>query len=208
MASCEQTPAPQFHFEYFGLEEGRYIIYDVLEVEHDEALLMHDTTRYQLKTVWGDEYIDNEGRSAREFTRYKRDSVNGVWVFSDLWTGVYDGIRAEMIEENQRIIKLVFAPTLAKEWNANAFNMLGDLPCYYRDIHDEATVNNVSFDSTLVVEIDEFESLIDTVNIYEMYAKNIGLIYSHHVDNHYQFGSTVVVNGIEIYYNYVEHGFE
>ncbi|MFT6503722.1 MAG: hypothetical protein ACJASQ_003860 [Crocinitomicaceae bacterium] len=206
--SCNQDPAPQFHYEYFGLKEGRYVIYDVVEVEHDDAIQVHDTTSYQLKTVWGGEYIDNEGRTAREFKRYKRDTPNDPWVYTDLWTGIYDGIRAELTEENQRIIKLVFAPTLLKQWNANAYNIMGEKDCYYRDIHDDTMINNVQFDSTLVVEIDEFISLIDTVRNYEGYAKNVGLIYKHFVDNHYQFASSTVILGTEVYYTYVEHGME
>lgn len=208
ITSCKQDPAPQFHFEYFGLEEGRAVIYDVVEIDHDQAIGMHDTTRYQLKTVWGNTYIDNEGRSAREYIRYTRPTSTDLWVLSDLWTGVYDGIRAELMEENQRTIKLVFAPTLSKQWNANAYNLGTELDCYYRDIHKDTVINGHSFDSTLVVEIDQFSSLIDTVKIYEMYAKNVGLIYKYHVDNHYQFGSNVVVNGKEIYYTYVWHGYE
>ncbi|NRA11727.1 MAG: hypothetical protein HRT57_07220 [Crocinitomicaceae bacterium] len=206
--SCKQDPAPQFHYEYFGLKEGRYVIYDVVEVEHDDAIQVHETTTYQLKTVWGGEYIDNEGRSACEFRRYKRDTPADPWVYSDLWTGVYDGIRAELIEENQRIVKLVFAPTLLKQWDANAYNMIGERDCYYRDIHEDTIMNNVKFDSTLVVEIDEFVSLIDTVRNYEIYAKDVGLIYKHYVDNHYQFTTTNVILGTEIYYMYVEHGME
>ena len=206
--SCKKDLPPQFHYEYFGLKEGRYVIYDVVEIEHDDAINVHDTTKYQLKTVWGADYIDNEGRSAREFKRYKRDTPSGQWVYTDLWSGVYDGIRAELIEENQRIVKLVFAPTLLKEWDANAYNMMGELDCYYRDIHDEAIVNNTKFDSTLVVEIEDFSSLIDTVRNYELYAKNVGLIYKHTVDNHYQFSGTQVILGQEIYYTCVEHGME
>ena len=208
LTSCNQDPTPQFYYEYFGLEEGRYVIYDVVEVEHDDAILVHETTVYQLKTVWGGEYIDNEGRTAREFRRYKRDTPSDPWVYTDLWTGVFDGIRAELTEENQRIVKLVFAPTLLKQWDANAYNVMGEKDCYYRDIHDDTIVNNVTFDSTLVVEIDEFTSLIDTVRNYERYAKDVGLIHKYYVDNHYQFASSTVILGTEVYYTYVEHGME
>lgn len=208
ITSCKQEPAPEFHFGYFGLEQGRYVIYDVVEIDHDHAIGIHDSTVYQLMTVWRDEYIDNEGRTAREFYRYTRPTSSDTWVFSDLWTGVYDGIRAELIEENQRTIKLVFAPTLSKQWDANAYNMGEELECYYRDIHNDTTINNYKFNSTLVVEIDQFNSHIDTVKKYEMYAENVGMIYKHFVDNHYQFNGPEVIMGKEIYYTYSSHGYE
>ena len=208
LAACKQDPPPNFHYEYFGLEEGRYVIYDVVEVDHDDAIGVHDTTKYQLKTVWGGDYIDNEGRTAKEFRRYTRPTSADNWQYTDLWTGIYDGIRGELIEENQRVVKLVFAPTLSKQWDANAYNPMAEQNCYYRDIHKDTTINSVTFDSTVVVEIDRFDSFIDSVHKYEMYAKNVGLIYKHFVDNHYQFGSSTVINGKEIYYTYVSHGYE
>lgn len=208
LMGCKKTKLPNFHREYFGLMEGRYVIYDAIEITHDDAIDVHDTVVFQLKTVWGDTVTDNQGRIAREFFRYKRNTSSDPWVLTDVWTGIIDGIRAELIEENQRVVKLVFAPTLDKSWDANAYNMYNELDCYYRDIHQDTTLNGVLVDSTLVVEQDNFISLIDTVRKYEMYAKNIGLVYKHWTDNHYQFTSDSVIEGTEIYYTYVETGFE
>jgi len=208
ISSCKQDPTPKFHMEYFGMEPGRYVIYDVMEIDHDQALAMHDTTIYQLKTYWGQPYIDNEGRDAREFIRYKRDNPSDPWVFSDLWTGIIDGIRGEIVEENQRVVKLVFAPTLNKEWDANAYNIFDEMNCYYRDIHQDTVLNGIAIDSTLVVEQADYANLIDSVRKYEMYSKNVGLVYKHYVDNHYQFSSNEVVEGKEIYYTFYQTGFE
>jgi hypothetical protein len=206
--ACKKSPKPVFHEEYFGLTPGRYVIYDVREILHDQALAKHDTLYYQLKTVWGTTYIDNEGREANEYYRYKRVLESDPWVLKDTWTGLIDGVRAELIEENQRRIKLVFAPTLNKFWNENAYNNGSVYDCYYRDIHSDTLINGHQIDSTLVVEQVDFTSLIDTVRKYEMYSKNIGLIYKHSIDNHYQFSSNEVVDGHEIIYTYNSAGFE
>ena len=208
LLSCKKSTAPIFHFEYFGLTPGRYVIYDVMEVTHDQALLQHDTIYYQLKTYWGPVYIDNEGREAREFHRYKRDSVTTPWGQTEIWTGIIDGIRAELIEENQRVVKLVFAPTYEKEWDANAYNISEEMECYYTNIHEGYTAGTTSFDSTLIVEQEDSYNLIDTVRMYEVYAKNIGLIYKYYKDNQYQFGSSEVVLGKELYYTFYSAGFE
>jgi len=208
LIGCKKENPPNFHFEYFGLAEGRYVVYDVVEMQHDSALQIHDTLRYQMKTFWGNAYVDNEGREAREYLIYKRDSVNQPWVLSDVWYGLFDGIRGELVEENQRKVKLVFAPTLSKGWDANAYNLDDELECYYREIHQDTTINNYQFDSTLVVEQQTYYNLIDSVRMYETYAKHIGLVYKHHVDNHYQFGSTEVILGNELYMSFVTSGWE
>jgi hypothetical protein len=208
LLACKKDPVPNFHREYFGNEQGQFVVYDVMEITHDQALAQHDTVYYQLKTVWGDTVIDNEGRVAREFNRYTRAVVSDPWQFSDLWTGLIDGIRAELMEENQRTVKLVFAPTLSKSWDANAYNMQGELDCYYREIHQDTIINGNSFDSTVTVEQDDFTSLIDTVRKYEVYAKGVGMVYKHFKDNHYQFTSSEVVNGKEVYMTFVSSGYE
>ncbi len=208
---CKKDNSVDFHFEYFGMEQGRYIIYDVTEITHDDALNQHDTSIYQLKTYWADTFVDNQGRTAREFWRYIRPTENDPWQLEDIWTGLYDGIRAELVEENQRVVKLVFAPTQNKEWDANAYNMDGEQICYYRDIHGDTTIDNTSFDPTLVVEQDQFNSLIDSVHRYEMYAKGIGMILKYERDLHYQINNQSQIyldEGTERYYRFVGAGFE
>lgn len=208
IAGCKQEEPPQFHFEYFGMEEGRFIIYDVTSIHHDGDVNVHDTTIYQLKAYWANEYIDNEGREGREYRLYRRDSITGPWVITDVWHGVYDGIRAELVEENQRIVKLVFAPTLSKEWDANAYNMYDTQECYYRDIHQDTVINGQNFDSTLVVEMENIGNLIDRIRKYEMYAKHYGLVYKHIMNNTYNIGSLVPRLGDEFYMKYNSSGFE
>lgn len=208
LLACKKTDPPKFHYEYFGYEEGRYVIYDVMEITHDADLDQHDTLRYQLKTKWSIEYIDNEGRAGREFHVFQRASANDPWVLTDVWYGLYDGIRAELVEENVRRVKLVFAPSISKEWDANAYNMEDELDCYYRDIHGDTILNGVSLDSTLVVEQASYANLIDSVRMYEMYAKHIGLVYKHFKDNVYEIGNPEVSTGKELYMKYVSSGIE
>ncbi|PHR26856.1 MAG: hypothetical protein COA38_14035 [Fluviicola sp.] len=209
--SCDKNPVPEFHHEYFGMEKGRYVVYDVIEISHDDNLNQHDTLIYQLKTYWADTFVDNQGRTAREFKRSVRLTENDPWILQDLWTGLIDGIRAELIEENQRVVKLVFAPTQNKNWDANAYNQYSEQNCFYRDIHSDTLIDNVTFDPTLVVEQEQFNSIIDSVHRYEMYAKDIGLIIKYERDLHYQINaqSQLYLNeGTECYYRFVSTGIE
>ena len=112
IAACKkQVDPPSFNYDYYDLTFGRFIEYDVLEINHDvDQTVQHDTLRYQLKTVIGDTVIDNEGRIARKFIRYKRSNSNSNWAQTDLWTTIIDQNRAELVEENQRVIKMIFVP--------------------------------------------------------------------------------------------------
>lgn len=209
--SCKkQTSPPDFHYDYYDLTHGRYIDYDVMEIAHDVTqAIQHDTLRYQLRTLIGDTIIDNEGRVAKRFIRFKRSNASQPWVQTDIWTTILDQNRAELVEENQRVIKLVFAPTLSKEWNPNAFNMYDEMEAYYRDIHDEKKVASFTFDSTLTVELDTFISMIDYRRKYEIYAKGIGLVHKYWKDIKISsFDTLNVTYGNEMFYTVRGYGFQ
>jgi hypothetical protein len=139
----------------------------------------------------------------------KKDTLTQPWHLQDIWTSIIDGDRAELVEENQRTIKLVFAPTKYKQWNCNAYNMLDPLDCYYRDIHKPATINGLTFDSTLVVELKDFHSLIDYRRQYEQYAVGVGMIYKQFTDFQIQNADmNDVVKGKEIIMKVVDYGVE
>jgi len=207
--SCKKDQVNyDLHFGYFGLIPGRYVDYDVVEIKHDVAqAIQHDTLRYQLRTWIGDTIIDNEGRVAREFVRFKRANASQSWVQTDIWTAIIENNRAELVEENQRMIKLVFAPTDTKEWNPNAFNSYDELTAYYRDIHKPSVMGTMHFDSTLVVEQENFFSLIDYRRKYDVYSKKVGLISKYYKDLKIAgFDTMNVKSGTELFYTCIGFG--
>lgn len=209
LQSCkDKSEAPQFHYEYFDLTPGRYVDYDVVEITHDVDLtIQHDTSIYQLRTYIGDTIYDNEGRLARKFVRYKRLTNADQWVLTDIWTAIIDGNRAELIEENQRIVKLVFAPTIQKEWNPNAYNIFPEQNWYYDAIHDEKVIGNFTFDSTLVVKEADEHNLVRHELQFDVYAKHVGLVRKYYKDlTISNFDSLNIQKGKELFYTCIGYG--
>jgi len=208
-ACKKQETAPDLAYEYFDLTHGRFIIYDAIKITHDAAQAVHDTNYYQMKTVIGDTIIDNAGRVANRYLRYFRNSELDPWVLIDIYTTIIENRRAELVEENQRVIKLVFAPTLSKSWNANAFNLLPTMDCYYRAIDNKANIGALSFDSTLIVEQADFSSLIGHERKYEVYAKGIGMVYKYFKDlDISNFDTLNVKKGDELFLTINSYGIE
>lgn len=207
--SCKKdTTSVDLHYDYFGLNQGRYVIYDVVDITHASST-QHDTAYYQLKTLIGDTITDNEGRTAYKFMRYTRPTSSDPWVLSDTWMAIIAGHKAELIEENQRIIKLVFAPATDKFWNANAYNTYDELNCYYEEIHNPYTVNSQVFDSTVTVEQDDELNLIEYRRKYEVYANEIGMIKKHYRDLKINnFDITDITQGQELFMEVVSFGVE
>ncbi|MDC1402942.1 hypothetical protein N8328_00885 [Crocinitomicaceae bacterium] len=213
IAACkkddEPTTIPELHTNYFSVAEGRFVIYDAIEIFHDDDLGVHDTITYQLKTVIGQTYIDNTGREGREFERYKSNDQGATWVFSDTWAAFLSTTNAELVEENQRKVKLVFAPTSSKQWDINAHNSLPAQYAIYDHIHELTTLGANSFDSTVTVVQSDLISLVDFKKQREVYAKNVGMIQKYSKDLVIEnFDTLNPKSGKEIFYNLVSFGFE
>jgi hypothetical protein len=212
LLACEKdtTEEISFDYEYYDLTPGRFCIYDVVDIEHDEnQAVQHDTAYYQLKTVIGDTFIDNSGRITGKFLRYTRDSIQDNWLLKDVWTTLIENNKAELVEENQRIVKLVFKPTYEKVWNINMFNISSKINARYAAIDQPFTIGNQVFDKTLKVDIQNFFSMVDDRVKYDVYAKNVGLIYKYFKDNTIaNFDKNTIKKGKELYYTLVSYGIE
>lgn len=206
--SCKKNDdTVDFYHEYFPLQEGTFVEYDVTDVSYLESV--KQTKTYKLKTVVGDTVIDNSGRIARKFYRYIFDEITQAYKVQDLWTAIIDQERAELVEENQRIIKLAFAPTSSKEWDMNAFNSYDPIYAYYENLHKPFSINGKDFDSTLVVEEDSTYNAIEYKRKYEVYAKGVGLIKKHYQDlDINSFNLSAPENGREFYYVITNYGVE
>lgn len=186
--SCKKKDTFDMHYDYFPLSQDRYVIYSVHEIFVDQQLQQKDTFDYFIKTLVGDTVMDNSNRIARKFERYFSSSASGPWTIHDVWTAIIDGGRAELVEENNRTIKLVFAPSEDDEWDMNAYNTLGQMNCYYSNINQPYTVNGSTFSTTVTVEQEDFSSFIDSRRKYEVYAKEVGMI-------HKYFKDFIIING-------------
>jgi hypothetical protein len=206
IVSCKKNDDDvELYLDYYPLEEGVFVEYDVTFIKHNPV---SDTFHYRLKTVIGDTIIDNSGRIARKFYRYIYDTLYEEYQIKDLWTTIIDNYKAELVVENQRKIKLVFAPTADKEWNVNAFNLDTALNAYYENIHDSYSFAGYDFEKTVKV-VHEYAkpNLIQYKNKYEVYAKGIGLIELNYVDIEFEnFQVDKPNDGTELYYKIINYG--
>lgn len=177
LLGCKKTPPVDMEFEYFPIQKGRFVVYRVHEVTTNLAINQRDTSDYFIKAIIGDTLSDNEGRIVNQYRRYYGETANGPWTIHDVWTTVIASTKAELVEENDRVIKLVFKPTDTKEWNANAYNTKGELNCFYTNIGASFSKNGLNFSSTVQVEQANDLNFIEYKRKYEVYAKGVGMVY-------------------------------
>lgn len=187
LLSCKkdtpQTYNLSYSYTYFGLIKGNYVLYEVVEITHDEnALIQHDTLRYQLKTLIGDTLYDNSGRIANRFFRSKRPNANAPWSITDVWTTIIADNKAELVEENQRVVKLIFPFSKQMTWNSNQFNPNAANACFYSSIDYSGSIGSFVFDHLAQVEQADERNLVVYKRQFEVYAQNIGLVRKYYKD--------------------------
>lgn len=196
-----------FGHEYFPDQEGKYVIYDVIDILHDDLSAIHDTSYYQIKEVVGEEDVDLEGESFKKLYRYIRSNDTLNWQLKDVWVLKKNARSVELVEENYRVIKMAFSISYDQYWDCNALNQNDPEQCYYADIYQPKTVGINSFDSTVVVEHSNFTSFIEYIRHYEIYAANVGKVQSYFKDLEIGNGDTTnALKGTELFYTAVSWG--
>lgn len=184
-SSCKekQGKAEDFSYDYFPIEIGHYVTYDVHEIIYD--LNSSDET-YQIKELIESEITDNLGRPSLRIERYKRATDADDWVIKDVWYSTRTPSNAEKIEENVRYVKMSFPVRTYQEWDGNLYNINSEWLYYYDSIGDSRTINGLEFDETVKVFQRENFNLIEEEEAYEIFAKDVGLVYKKLVDLDFQ----------------------
>lgn len=210
LSSCKKDDQSiVYGYQYFPYEEGAYVIYDVVDILHDDPVGVHDTNYYQIKEQIGEDDLDEEGELYRKMYRYVRVNDSLSWTLQDVWVAKKNNRSVEIVEENDRIIKLAFSISYDQYWDCNALNNEDAIDCYYANIYEPLTLGGLDYDSTVIVKHQNFESFIEKIEVYEIYAANVGKIKSYNKDITINNGDTLdIEKGTELYYTASEYGLE
>jgi hypothetical protein len=173
----EKTSPVDPTLEYFPVDSGLTRYYIVDSIFWDPFTNTRDTVSYTLKEVNAGTFIDNQGRLAQRVERFRQD-INGNWIIYKVWSSHRNNQRAEKVEDNVRISKLVFPIKNGITWNGNAYNILTPRSYEYISVGAPDLFNGILFDETVTVkEDDEPANLINDFYAEEKYARNVGCYY-------------------------------
>lgn len=161
--------------DFFPLETGRFIEYEVVETQY--ALAAPPATRTSwLREVVRERFTDATGRQAFRLERFRRATGAAPWRLDSVWTARLETGQAVKTEGNAPLVKLVFPAREGLRWNGNALNDRGMEECHIRRFDQPLTVANQSFPRTLEVVRREDSSLVALERRTERYARGVGLI--------------------------------
>ena len=176
----EVSPA-QVGYPYFPLEVGQFAEYDLTDVTYSLSA-SPITVQYQVREVVRETSVDLEGQERYRIERFVRDQASQPWELDSIWSAWRTVTQAARTENNVTFVKLVFPFGESLKWNGNAFNDRGKEEYRLRNVGKPFAVNAQSFTETVtVLQSDTAANLIDQDKRWEVYAKNVGLIYAEKV---------------------------
>jgi len=197
MMTCTNSIEPytiEYGHEYFPINIGKSLTYQVDSTIYSSFIEGGvGMVSGQLREVYGNTFVDAEGRTATTVERYWRTDETVAWedIIPTIWytTMSVDSTSVERMEGQNRFIKMVFPISANKSWRGNSFIFLFDYDGFalpscnslewlytYTGVDQQATVGNFTFDETVSILQQDCDDDIDRTFSTELYAKNIGLV--------------------------------
>lgn len=224
--SCKKPddrPAPpEAEQEYFPLEVGKWVIYDVDSTIWDDTFCVERFYHYQVRHLVADTFTDEQNRPSYRIERSIRRRATDKWEQETVMYATNTGKSLEVVDDQLRFIKMTFPIENAKTWEGNSYILTKD-PNHafyadwiyeYRLVGEPFNTGFKIFDKTLVVEqIDEQlsdpelfpEEFSSRTSSREAYASGVGMIYREYIRWTYNPETTECRKGVGVVMRAVDH---
>ena len=165
-------------FNFFPLEIGNYIDYNVVEITYPVVMSEPIITKtYELREQITEIFTDIDGQISFKLLRQSRPDASQLWKTDSVWFAKKNTFRAVKVENNIPYVKLSFPVKEGLEWDGNSMN--GKDKELYRmfDIGKKYEMNQLSFPNTLKIEQQDLCTFVSLDRRYEVYADSIGVVY-------------------------------
>lgn len=190
----EQPNATDKGYGYYPLETGKYRIFQVDSILFDTiaGAVRIDSVRTYLKEETADTFVNSTKNIVYRIKRYEKKTLGEKWVFKDVVAAEKDSAQGIRVEDNFRLLKLVFPLKVRQVWNSTLYiDNTVEVKAGKKEIalfkNWESEV--ISFGKPAIVEGRTFSDVLDLYQandensielrrVREKYAKGIGLISS------------------------------
>ena len=189
-----------FGSDYYPLEAGRYVSYNVTQTTWVlNGPQTGTTVTYQLKDTITGQFNDLANGLSYRIERYRRENRLDNWRLVRVWTARTNRQSVIRTEENMPYVKLVFPIEEGRSWNGNVFNGMAAKNYYFKDLNKTHTFAGRVYDKTATVIQSADSSLVGRDIRREIYAKDVGIIYKRSEEIVYLqdelFGKNVIERG-------------
>ena len=180
-------------FDYFPLEIGKYIEYEVDSILYDTTGtgVVTEEIRKLVREEVVDTFRDNNDRLVYSVERWERNSEAESWAVKSVKSVIPTQDQLETIEDNLRFIKLVFPLKDGELWDGNQFidpttivvikgesvEVFKSWSYEVQSLGESETINDKTFDEVATITQAESENVIELRYSVEKYARGVGLVY-------------------------------
>lgn len=208
--------------EYFPLEIGKYVVYDVDSTIWDDTLCVKRFYRYQIKYTVADTFTDVQNRLSYRIVTSIRQKPEDLWENQEVMYATNTGAVLEQVYNELRFIKLTFPIVEGYTWKGNTHINNGDTAkgyffdwnYVYRNVGDPYNTGDVIYDNTITV--DERDEQINDPEVLpdefasrtfskEVYASGVGMVYREYIRWTYDPATTKCRKGTGVIMNAVDH---
>jgi len=178
-------PIDSYGVEYFPLQTGNYIIYDVDQTIYE--LGNASNSFYQLKESVIDSFLNQSGTYTYSLHREIWDDVNQIWNISQVWSARLTDTEAVIAEGNTNYLKLKFPLISEKSWDGNSYNT-SETEIYTADSIGISYAMNqdTNIEQTItIVQSNNLDKIVETDYRIEKYAPEVGLIFKEIINLEY-----------------------
>lgn len=162
--------------EFFPVKTGSTFIYQVDSIAYDDnGPQAIDTFSYQYKEEVAESFVDDAGKTAYIIHRSFRQHDSDTWVSAKNYTAQFLNNTVQRVEENIRLVKLVFPIKDRLSWDGNMYNNQGYQSYKILNFKRPYQLNNTTVSSIKVQQWD-VENFIEEIKRYEVYGENIGMV--------------------------------
>ena len=164
-------------YDYFPLEVGRYIDYQVeQEIYTADGQVTMDS--YQLRISVADSFPNDAGSITYILYRYSRSAENEDWTFQSTWSARREQIRGITVEGNVPFQTLSFPPRNGLRWDGNILNSSPPDTYTIDSLGVQYEIEGfISGESLTVIQEDLLDFVIgEEDRRYEVYLKGVGLV--------------------------------
>lgn len=193
-----------FGILYIVNSPGAYSIFDVQKINYNDFNNIIDTLNYQILELNDSFFTDNLNENVMRVEQFYRDSASAPWIFQRV---IYSKLNKNSFtkqENNIKSIHLVFPLNIYSYWNKNELNTNTPNYLYYENFNINGEFNNKKYNNIVIVKSDYINNLVREKSYKQVFAKNIGLIYSKEVFIE-KFESSKKKRGYEITYQLYKH---
>ncbi len=198
LTSCQnnaKTEPLAFGYEFFPLEIGRYVIYEVEKTNYlsNQSIIREN---YQLKEEVVDTFTSTSKVKLYVLERYIRADETQNWKIDSVWAASLSNNQGIRQENNISFVRLSFPLKDKLIWNGNFFNNNAREDYQIEDINKPLVINKLNLPKTLKVQQINDSSLVRLTRRSEIYAENIGIVSIDEIQVSYKSDNANIGRGI------------